>query len=276
MQLFVTGGTGFIGSHFLNAAHAAGHEIIALRRPGSSPRIPLDKQPSWVEGSLDGDHRSAMNGCEFVVHLAAHSANPPYDNLDACLYWNLIASLKLCQQAEGVGIRRFLIAGSCFEYGRAGERYAFIPPDAPLEPTASYPTSKAAAAAAFRGWASERNLQLQILRIFQVYGDGEPETRLWPSIRRAALAGEDFPMTKGEQVRDFTPVELAAQIFVSALNFEGVAPGHTRIRHVGTGNPQTVKEFCEDCWRCWGASGKLIFGRLPYRKGEVMRYVPEI
>jgi len=40
MKLFVTGGTGFIGSHFLNAALKNGHEVVAQHRPGSKPRIP--------------------------------------------------------------------------------------------------------------------------------------------------------------------------------------------------------------------------------------------
>jgi len=276
MRIFVTGGTGFVGSHFLNAAHAAGHGIVALRRPGSFPRIPLNKEPTWVDGSLDGDHRSAIKGCEVFVHLAAHGVNPPHDRLDRCLYWNLIASLRLCEQAEEVGIRRFVITGSCWEYGRVGDRYKYIPPEAPLEPTTSYGASKAAASVAFFAWATDRGLQLQILRVFNVFGPGEFSSRLWPSLQEAALAGHDCPMTNGEQVRDFILVSDLAQKFVAALGFEGITAGRPIIRNIGSGQPTTVKLFAEYWWHHWGAKGKLIFGALPHRKGEIMRYVPEI
>ena len=53
MKIFLTGGTGFIGSHFVNQAHRAGHEIIALRRSASSlPRIQLQRQPVWINKAM--------------------------------------------------------------------------------------------------------------------------------------------------------------------------------------------------------------------------------
>ena len=169
MRLFVTGATGFVGSHFINAAHKDGYKVFALRRKGSKPRIALNKDPKWVEGSLDNDFKKELEQCDVLVHLAAHSPNPPYDTLDKCLYWNLMASLNLLNQAYDVGIK-IIIAGTCFEYGRAGERYTYIPIDAPLEPTMTYPTSKAAASVAFCGWGFNKLVKMQILRIFQVLG----------------------------------------------------------------------------------------------------------
>lgn len=271
MKIFLTGGTGFVGSHFLAQALAEGHEVVALRRPGSQPRIPLEREPIWVEGALDGDHGATFSGVDVVVHLASHTPNPPYDPLDKCLYWNVFASIQLARQAVEAGIKQFLIAGSCFEYGRSAERVESLGVNAPLEPTLSYPTSKAAASIAFLGLARELGLSLKLLRIFQVYGEGEPASRLWPSLRAAAQAGKDFPMSAGEQVRDFIPVEEVARQFVQALDFTGVEPGQPLIQHVATGRPQSLREFAQYWWRHWGAAGQLLFGAVPYRHNEVMR-----
>ena len=53
MKIFVTGGTGFIGSHFINQAHEAGHEVVALRRsPDSKPRTSLKQEPVWLDQPL--------------------------------------------------------------------------------------------------------------------------------------------------------------------------------------------------------------------------------
>lgn len=210
-----------------------------------------------------------------MVHLASHTPNPPYAPLAECIYWNVFASIKLAQQARVAGITKFLVAGSCFEYGRAAERVFEISTDTPLEPTQPYATSKAAASVAFRGFAVETGVSLKILRIFQVYGEGEQASRLWPSLRAAALAGADFPMSAGEQVRDFVSVESVADQFIWHLDFSDAAPGISEIRHVASGNAQTLIEFATTWWARWGATGQLRPGVVPYRSGEVMRLVPD-
>ena len=70
--------------------------------------------------------------------------------------------------AYEAGIRKFVITGTCFEYGKKGEEYEFIPPDAALFPTQTYPTSKAIASIALIQWALEKNVTLKILRLFQI------------------------------------------------------------------------------------------------------------
>jgi nucleoside-diphosphate-sugar epimerase len=277
MKIFVTGGTGFVGSHFLNQALQAGHEVVALRRaPQRMPRVPLSREPQWLDSAMDVLRPEHFDGCTAVVHLAAHSANVPYDTLENCVRWNVLAPLQMFSVAAQAGVQTFIAAGSCFEYGRSGERYDFIPPEAPLEPTSAYPTSKAAASVTFCGWASERHQRLLLLRIFQVFGEGELESRFWPSLRRAALAGQDYPMTRGEQIRDFIPVEQVAATFVTALMRTDLRPGQPQVENVGTGRPQTLRCFAEHWWRKWNATGQLKFGEVTYRANEVMRYVPQI
>lgn len=274
MKLFVTGGTGFVGTHFLQQALAAGHEVVALRRPGSQPRLPLTVQPNWLDGALDEDWSASLQGCDVVVHLASHTPNPPYAPLDECLYWNVYAAMKLARQAAAVGINKFLVAGTCFEYGQVPASVQYIDTATPLAPTLSYPTSKAAASLAFEGFAREHGHQVKLLRIFQVYGEGEQATRLWPSLRKAALAGDDFPMSEGAQVRDFVPVEEVAAQFIRHLDFSNCKPGDPLIRHVATGKSQTLLEFASYWWEHWQATGALLPGQVPYRKNELFRLVP--
>ncbi|MCP5536764.1 MAG: NAD-dependent epimerase/dehydratase family protein [Akkermansiaceae bacterium] len=277
MKIFLTGATGFIGSHFINCAHQAGHKIVALRRSEESqPRVTLLSEPSWLTKALRDVDEDDMAECDVLVHLAAHSANVPYDTIENCMQYNLMDPLKLFHRAVNAGLKRFIVAGSCFEYGKSGERYVDIPVDAPLEPTSSYPASKAAASVAFHAFAYEQNVSLLILRIFQVYGEGELESRFWPSLRKAALAGEDMKMTTGDQVRDFMHVKEVAKIFVSNLEREDLTEGFPIIENIGTGNPKTLAEFAQSEWKKFGGGGKLILGALPQRKNEVMRFVPKI
>jgi nucleoside-diphosphate-sugar epimerase len=275
MKIFLTGGTGFIGSHFLKQALSEGHNIMALRRSSAStPRIPLMQDPQWLDRSMDEVTVEDLEGCHALVHLAAHTGNVPYDTLSNCLRWNLMSTLTLFEQARLAGIKRFVVAGSCFEYGKSGEHYEKIPTNAPLLPTNSYATSKAAASIALTQWAEEHRLSLDILRVFHVFGEGEAESRLWPTLRRAAKAGVDMPMTAGEQIRDFLPVEDVAMAFLDkAVELDTPEEG-VRIFNLSSGKCSTIRGFAEYWWQEWKAQGSLIFGRIPYRQGEVMHYAP--
>ena len=277
MKLIVTGGTGFIGSHFLREAVVAGHEVIAIRRPGSQPKIPLEGGITWIDSQFSDVDFTRMgelsDSCFF--HLAAHGVNPTEAAWEDSFRFNVHDSLELWLRAIDCGITQFTICGSCFEYGRSGERYEFIPVDAPLEPTGAYHSSKAAASMAALGLAVDRKLSLNLVRPFHIYGEGEDNYRLWPALRKAAISGEDFPMTPGEQVRDFMPVEALAAFILTASE-EPAPRGRPQVLNAGTGKPQTIREFAETWWTHWRAPGKLLAGALPYRDGEVMRYVPEV
>lgn len=277
MKLFVTGGTGFIGSHFLEAALSAGHDVVALRRsPASLPRVRLSVEPRWLEKNMPEVSGEDFSGCETVVHLAAVGVSPQRATWDELFRINVLESLGLCMAAAEAGVRRFVICGSCFEYGRSSERYDFIPADAPLEPVNGYGASKAAASIAFLALARERKLELALLRPFQAYGEGQHESNFWPSLRTAALGGHDFPMTPGEQVRDYQPVEEVAETFLNIAVNEPLTAGDPTVRNVGSGRAQTLAEFAAHWWLQWNASGQLRKGAVPYRAGEVMRYVPKI
>jgi nucleoside-diphosphate-sugar epimerase len=276
MKLFVTGATGFVGSHFLQQALAAGHDVIAQRRLGSRPRLQLQREPVWVDRALDQDFETDLAGCDAVVHLASHTPNPPYAPLDECLYWNVYAITRLIQQAAKQGVMNVIVAGTYFEYGVAAEGQDFVHPATEMQPTLTYPISKAAATTALLGLSRHLQLRLQVLRIFQVFGEGEAITRFWPSLRTAAQEGRDFPMSAGLQVRDFVPVELVAKTFLTALAFDGVKPGRPHIRNVGTGQARSLLEFARHHWTTWGATGQLIPGELGLRPGELLRIVANV
>jgi nucleoside-diphosphate-sugar epimerase len=223
MRLFITGGTGFIGSVILPQALAAGHRIVALRRPGSRTRIPLAVEPDWMVGSLESVGVPALAGVDVVVHLAAHSANVPYDTLENCFHRNLVAPLRLFLTTISAGVNRFAVAGTCFEYGRSGERYERMPADSPLEPTQTYPASRVAASIAFQQLAIEHGLRFSIHRIFQVHGEGEAREWLWSyPVRAAEEVGSGLP----QRLHDFAVAIWTEHRASGALRF-GVKPSRS-------------------------------------------------
>jgi nucleoside-diphosphate-sugar epimerase len=129
----------------------------------------------------------------------------------------------------------------------------------------------------FKQFAIENSLSLTYIRLFQVFGEGEEERRLWPSLRKAAISGQDFPMTLGAQIRDFIEVEIIAVRFVDeTISLMNLIEPKVKYINLGSGLPQSILDFSRYWWNKFNAKGKLLVGTLPYRKGECMRYVPEL
>lgn len=276
MRILVTGGTGFLGSHFLNRALAQGHEVVAFRRPGAEPKIELANQPLWIESPWDAPDEAAWKGIDALVHLASAGVSPQPVDWPTALRVNVTESIGLLCRAEAAGVRKILLCGSCFEFGSAAQSYDRVPADAKLQPRGPYATSKASFSLAAAGYARTSLCSLVLLRPFHFFGDGQHESNFWPSLRRAALAGEDFPMTPGGQARDFQPVEETVADFLHTLEQWPGILGEMKSYNLGSGVETTLLEFARFWWERWRAKGKILAGALPYREGEVMRFVPKI
>lgn len=275
MRIFLTGATGFIGSYFLLLALKAGHKVLALRRmPSSAPVVPLPHEPFWIEGSLQDISVNDLHGCDVVVHLASAGVSPkqvPWlDLIDS----NVVGSAHVIAMAHAAGVRRIVVAGTCHEYGASAALYDAIPPDAPLRPLNLYGASKAAAYELLTTFAREHGLELFYGRIFSAYGDGQYEGNFWPSLRRAALNGQDFPMTTGTQIRDFMPVEAVASQLLKACERMDLRASEPCIENIGMGHPQTLLAFAEQEWQRFGASGQILPGARADRPDDVQRFVP--
>ena len=135
MRLFLTGSTGFIGSHVLAAALKAGHQVRALRRsPSSIPVIPLPSEPEWCEGDLSSLRATDLEGVEAVLHLASAGVSPKPASWDELMQVNVLGSLRLLERAAEAAVLRFVVAGSCHEYGNAARRYSKFPRRPPGAP----------------------------------------------------------------------------------------------------------------------------------------------
>jgi nucleoside-diphosphate-sugar epimerase len=276
MKIFLTGGTGFIGTHLLRSPLAIGHQVVALKRQESKPCLPVINEPTWVTGSLDEVEASMLQGCDVLVHLASPGVSPKMATWDELFYWNVTSTLRLIEQARLASVNRVVVAGTFAEYGRSADNFDRIPYNAPLVPTYAYAASKAAASVALSAYAVEHRIQLAYLRIFSAFGEGQYKTNFWPALKAAALAGEDFPMTYGEQIRDYITVESVASLFWDYITKVKILEGEPLVRNIGTGEAVTMKAFAEKWWGIWNAPGRLKIGELPYRQNEVMRFVPEV
>ena len=276
MRIFITGGTGFIGSHVLKLAAQQGVQVTAIRRSGSLPRISLDNiSLTWIDRSLGEIQADDIRGHDALLHLASVGVSPQRATLEEMIHWNVGATGRLLEVTAKAGVRRVVVAGSFAEYGGSADRFEFLPVNAPLEPRSPYAATKAAACMLSYALAAQHGLELCYLRIFSAYGEGQNEANFFPSLKRAALAGEDVLMTSGEQVREFVPVAAVAQVVLDAASRTDIRPGIPRVLNVASGHPVALREFAQDWWQRFGAQGRLMIGSIPSRPTEPMRFAAE-
>jgi nucleoside-diphosphate-sugar epimerase len=107
MRLAITGGTGFVGSHLLDVALAAGHRVAALTRRDQPPRDGLD----WIAGDLQDRnalHR-LVDGADAIIHVAGTINAPNAAGFDR---GNVQGTLAMLAAATAGGVRRFVHVSS--------------------------------------------------------------------------------------------------------------------------------------------------------------------
>ncbi|MGE0812370.1 MAG: NAD-dependent epimerase/dehydratase family protein, partial [Vicinamibacterales bacterium] len=154
--------------------------------------------------------------------------------------------------------------GSALEYGAVG---GHLSEDAVVNPTTVYGQTKLAATQAVAESAEAGRLKAVTARLFTVYGPGEHQGRLLPSILAARSLTSPVPMTNGLQQRDFTYVgDVAAGLIRAAL--QPSAPW--TIVNLATGRLHTVRAFVTEAEQALGLPpGRFLFGALPTRPEEM-------
>ena len=148
MRVLVTGHRGYIGSVMVPMLIDAGHEVVGCdsdlyQRCTFEAGGSIVPVPSLVKDVRDLTERD-LKGIEAVIHLAALS-NDPLGNLnpEVTLDINYRGSVHVAEIAKKQGVKRFLLASSCSNYGKAGE--GMIDETGVLNPVTAYGQSKVAA-----------------------------------------------------------------------------------------------------------------------------------
>ncbi len=269
-RVLLTGASGFIGRHALDALTSAGHEVHAVaREPGRDmPGV------TWHVADLtDPPAAEALVGAlaaERLLHLAWYVEHGLYWHAPENVVW-VEATLRLLRAFAATGGRRAVLAGTCAEYDWSQQRELYDERHTPLAPATMYGVAKHATHLVAERFAANTDFELAWGRIFMPYGPGEGGGRLVPSVVRALLAGEEAPVSDGEQARDFMYAEDVACAFVAILDSD--ARGAI---NVASGRCCTIREMVTQLAETVGRPELVRWGAVPTRPGEPPRLVADV
>jgi NAD dependent epimerase/dehydratase len=227
-KILVTGADGFIGSHLTEALVRQGHDVRAFVFYNSfSSWGWLDRCDEDVKDKFEvfaGDIRdsngvrTAMKGCDSVLHLAALIAIPySYHSPDTYVDTNIKGTLNVVQAARDLGVAKVVHTSTSEVYGTA--RFVPITEEHPLQGQSPYSASKIGADQIAMSFYTSFDTPVVILRPFNTYGPRQSARAVISTIITQIANGKrQIKLGAVHPTRDFNYVTDTVASFMAALN----------------------------------------------------------
>ena len=286
MNIFITGGAGYIGSATAQALLKAGHTVTVYDSLVTGHKQAIPQDATFIHASLEDSHGLAealtQEKFDAIMHFAAfieagESMKKPgrfYQN-------NLVNSLRLIETAVEAGVKRFVLSSTAAVYQSSDEP---LTEESPLGPTNVYGHTKLVIEQTLEWYREIHGLHFAALRYFNACGSlpgrGEahqPESHLIPLVLRVALGqredisifGTDYPTRDGTCIRDY--IHISDLVSAHLLALEALGKRDRLIYNIGSGSGYSVREVIEMAREVTGHPIPAL--ESPRRSGDPVRLV---
>lgn len=241
-KILVTGADGFIGSHLTEELVRRGHDVRAFVYYNSFNSWGwLDTSDSEIRKSLDvfaGDVRdphgvkTAMKGCDAVLHLAALIAIPySYHSPDAYVDTNIKGTLNILQAARELGVSKVIHTSTSEVYGTA--RFVPITEEHPLQGQSPYSATKIGADQLALSFHKSFGTPVTVVRPFNTYGPRQSARAIIPTVITQIASGKRrIKLGALTPTRDFSYVMDTVRGFIAAAESNA---GVGEVTNLGSG-----------------------------------------
>ncbi len=262
MNVLLTGGAGYIGSHVVRALTDAGHACVVvdnlvnghLESIGATEFIPIDVADGAALHEAMREH-----SIDLVIHLAAYAeAGESVIDPEKYFHNNTINGITLLDAMREAGVEKMVFSSTAAVYGEP-ERIPIVEDDR-LDPVNPYGASKLCVEFMLRAYAKAYAMGFVSLRYFNVAGahpnsdigeDHSPETHLIPLVLQAAMRkresirifGDDYDTPDGTCIRDYIHVCDLSDAHV--LGIDAIETGKIKVYNLGNGEGFSVKQVIE-------------------------------
>ncbi|HQH03419.1 MAG TPA: UDP-glucose 4-epimerase GalE [Verrucomicrobiota bacterium] len=284
MNIFVTGGAGYIGSICAEALLEAGYAVTVYDDLSEGHRSAVDRRARFVRGRPDeaGHIFNAIQEArpDAIMHFAANAlVGESMTNPRKYFHNNVVNGLKLLDAAVEAGVKKFVFSSTCATYGPP-ERLPMTE-DLPQRPINPYGESKLMFEKVLSWYQRIYGLEFIAFRYFNAAGASERfgehhriETHLIPNVLKVALGqkphceiyGTDYPTPDGTCIRDYIHVRDLARAHIL-----GLAPGRQGFYNLGNGDGYSVRQVLQTCEKVTGKTIPAL--EKPRRPGDPPRLI---
>ncbi len=277
MNILITGGSGFIGTHLTHLLLNQGHQVRILDL--NAPQHPPHSRMTWVPGDIrkPEDLRAALaQPTDFAFHLAAIVSVPECENdPDGSARTNVegarnMAEAILASPRPGTPL---VFASSAAVYGDACKDGSPLSEDLePLEPVSHYGRQKLESEILIREYVRVRGMRALSFRFFNVFGEGQdpasPYSGVITRFREAIRNGlEALLFNEGKNTRDFIAVTDIARACRLALN-SPMSELQGQAVNLCSGRSTSVTHLYQEM--CYQAGAEPRFKLMPPREGDIV------
>jgi UDP-glucose 4-epimerase len=288
LNIWITGGAGYIGSTIAHACRVQGVKPIIIDDLSAGFRDAVADMTFYRGDFSDTEMLRAViakHGRPSVVVHAAGLVSASASVSEPLAYYrtNVLKTLHLCQFLIDVGCQRLVVESSAAVYGDTA--MAVVGEEAPTDPVSPYAYSKAALERMLRDISVAHALHVVCFRLFNVVGLGEGQqrrrtpvdvlSRLQNAVERGGeftIYGTDWPTVDGTPLRDFVHVQDVARAHLSLImrpDWQSYEP--FEVFNLATGVGTTVRQLV--CLYQSLDSGRVRVRTCGRRPGDIAGFV---
>ncbi|MDZ7843875.1 MAG: UDP-glucose 4-epimerase GalE [Anaerolineales bacterium] len=286
MNIFLSGGAGYIGSAAAQKLLEAGHRVTVYDSLVTGHRQAVPDASRFIQGDLGDKERlqQALTSepLDAIMHFAAFiEAGESMTNPGKYYQNNLVNSLQLIEAAQSAGIQRFVLSSTAAVYQSSNQPLA---EDSPLGPVNVYGHTKLIIEQILEWYREIYGIHYAALRYFNAAGAlpgrGEahqPESHLIPLVLQVPLGqrenisifGTDYPTPDGTCIRDY--IHIADLVSAHILALEALESESKLIYNLGNGQGYSVREVIQTAREVTGHP--IPAKETPRRPGDSPRLV---
>lgn len=241
---FVTGGTGFIGSHLIRKLLEQSYDVHILYRPTSpSPRL-KDVLSLTTHHNIDICDKDELQKVlkeiqpDYIFHLAnigIYGGNESAD--EDVINVNFFGTVNLLKASKNIPYKLFVNTGSSSEYGPKTNSMKELDS---CFPESTYGVSKLAATLYAKNFAEKNDKPIVTLRLFSPYGPDDDPRRFITTVISQSLNDKKITLTNSDNVRDFIYINDVIEAYMSCISTKKKLGG--KIINIGSGSQHTIKD----------------------------------
>ena len=261
-SILVTGASGFIGSHLSMELKKQGADVLPLTdQDGKNIELRDWRRLKNYVGKL--------GKIDLVYHLAAQLFVPySFENPRDVYEVNVLGTLNVLELCRLYNIQKIVFPSS-YVYGHP--QYLPIDEGHPVNPNNPYARSKVIGEALCKAYHEDYNLNCTILRSFNIYGEGQGDRFLIPSIIKQLESGR-IEIKDPEPRRDYLYISDAIEAFVKAGEYSNA---EFDVFNIGLGTSYSVTEVVSKVLKSWSREAEVDY-RGRRRVGEIADVVANI